>query len=231
MEIKLNAHADGLHRCSWCGQGEAFADYVHYHDNEWGMAELSGGMPSDAAAQRPSQRPYEHRLFEKITLEGFQSGLSWLTILRKRERFRQVFAQFDFEQVARFGEADVARLLGDAGIVRHRGKVASAINNAQRVCSLLDKSGPGALARLVWAHEPSAAQRPAHLTPEVAATLAQTDQSLALSKTLKKLGFSFVGPTTMYALMQSMGVVNDHLEGCHSRAQAEAARSAFVRPG
>ena len=243
MEIKLIAHPDGRHRCSWCGEGAAFADYAAYHDTEWGMAELAhtlgaahahaaSGTGTTALAQNaPAQRPYEHRLFEKITLEGFQSGLSWLTILRKRERFREVFCDFDFERVARFTPADAERLLSDPGIVRHRGKVASAINNAQQVCKLLDERGPGALARLVWAHEPTPAQRPARLTPEVAGALAQTDQSLALSKALKNQGFSFVGPTTMYALMQSMGVVNDHLEGCHSRAVAEAARAAFVRPG
>jgi DNA-3-methyladenine glycosylase I len=172
----------------------------------------------------------EQRLFEKITLEGFQSGLSWITVLRKRDRFREVFAGFDFEKVARFGDKDIERLALDAGIIRHRGKIVSAINNAQRVCELIDKQGVGALAKLIWSHEPSPQARPKRITPEVAGTLGQTAESLALSKALKKLGFSFVGPTTMYALMQSMGVVNDHLEGCHARALVETARSQFKRP-
>jgi DNA-3-methyladenine glycosylase I len=213
MALSLLTHADGIHRCSWCGQGDTFEDYIHYHDNEWGMP------VSD-----------EKRLFEKITLEGFQSGLSWITVLRKRERFREVFAGFDFEKVARFSEKDIDRLVLDAGIIRHRGKIVSAINNAQRVCELIDEQGPGALARLVWSFEPHDKLRPTRLTPEVAVTLTQTDQSLALSKALKKRGFSFVGPTTMYAFIQSMGVVNDHLEGCASRRIVEAVRKAFKRP-
>ena len=173
----------------------------------------------------------EKRLFEKITLEGFQSGLSWLTVLRKRDRFREVFKAFDFEKVARFTEKDIERLLQDAGIIRHRGKIVSTINNAQRVCELIDKQGPGALAKLVWSHEPAAKARSKKITPAVAMTLTQTDESVLLSKTLKKLGFSFVGPTTMYAFMQSMGVVNDHLHGCHAQAQVDAARKVFQRPG
>jgi DNA-3-methyladenine glycosylase I len=136
MPLSLIHHPDGLHRCSWCNQGEAFADYMHYHDHEW-------GMPVDN----------ERRLFEKITLEGFQSGLSWITVLRKRERFRAVFAGFDFEKVARFTDKDIERLVQDVGIIRHRGKIVSAINNAQRVCALIDSQGPGALAKLVWSHE------------------------------------------------------------------------------
>jgi DNA-3-methyladenine glycosylase I len=213
MALSLLSHADGIHRCSWCGQGDTFKDYIHYHDNEWGMP------VSD-----------ERRLFEKITLEGFQSGLSWITVLRKRDRFREVFASFDFEKVARFSEKDIERLVQDAGIIRHRGKIVSAINNAQKVCELIDEQGSGALAKLVWSFEPSPKQRPAKLTPEVAVTLTQTEQSLALSKALKKRWFSFVGPTTMYAFIQSMGVVNDHLEGCASRKVVEAARKAFTRP-
>jgi DNA-3-methyladenine glycosylase I len=211
--LSVIAHGDGARRCSWCNQGEAFADYIHYHDHEWGMPVAD-----------------ERRLFEKITLEGFQSGLSWITVLRKRDRFREVFAGFDFEKVARFADKDIERLVQDAGIIRHRGKIASAINNAQRVCELLDKEGPGALAHLLWAHEPTAAQRPRNITAEVASTLGQTEQSWALSKVLKKRGFCFVGPTTMYALMQSMGVVNDHLAGCDTRARVEAARKVFKRP-
>jgi DNA-3-methyladenine glycosylase I len=213
MAVSILSHADGTHRCSWCGQGDTFKDYIHYHDKEWGMP------VSD-----------EKRLFEKITLEGFQSGLSWITVLRKRDRFREVFAGFDFEKVARFTEKDIDRLVLDAGIIRHRGKIVSAINNAQKVCELIDEQGPGALAKLVWSFEPTVKQRPTKLTPEVAVTLTQTEQSLALSKALKKRGFSFVGPTTMYAFIQSMGVVNDHLEGCASRKVVEAARKAFKRP-
>jgi DNA-3-methyladenine glycosylase I len=214
MPLSIIYHPDGHARCSWCNQGEAFVDYIHYHDNEWGQPVAD-----------------ERRLFEKITLEGFQSGLSWITVLRKRDRFREVFVGFDFEKVARFSEGDIERLVLDAGIIRHRGKIVSAINNAQRVCDLIDERGPGGLAKLVWSHEPPPKARPKKITPEVASTLAQTDESLALSKALKKLGFSFVGPTTMYALMQSMGVVNDHLHGCHARALVDAARKAFQRPG
>ena len=214
MPLSLLHHPDGHARCSWCNQGEAFADYILYHDNEWG---------------RPVAD--ERRLFEKITLEGFQSGLSWITVLRKRGNFRAAFSGFDFEKVARFDSADIERLVLDAGIIRHRGKIVSAINNAQRVCDLIDADGPGALAKLVWRHEPPTKARPKKITPEVASTLAQTDESLTLSKALKKLGFSFVGPTTMYAFMQSMGVVNDHLHGCHAQLKVEAARKGFQRPG
>ena len=206
MALTLIHHPDGLHRCSWCGQGEALADYVHYHDHEWGMPVAD-----------------ENRLFEKITLEGFQSGLSWLTVLRKREHFRKVFKGFDFEKIARFGDKDIERLVLDAGIIRHRGKIASAINNAQRICELMDKQGLGALARLVWSHEPA-------VQPKPGTAQSQTPESQALSKTFKKMGFSFVGPTTMYAFMQSMGVVNDHLKGCHHRAVVDAARKDFKRP-
>ncbi len=213
MPLSLIQHPDGHHRCSWCNHGEAFTDYIRYHDAEWGQPVAD-----------------ERRLFEKITLEGFQSGLSWITVLRKRDRFREVFAGFDFEKVARFGAPDIERLVLDAGIIRHRGKIVSAINNAQRVCDLMDGHGPGALAKLVWSHEPSAKSRPKKITPALAGTLSQTPESQALSKALKKLGFSFVGPTTMYAFMQSMGVVNDHLHGCHAQKNVEAARKEFVRP-
>ena len=214
MPLSLLHHEfDGLHRCSWCGHGGASADYIHYHDQEWGLPVAD-----------------ERRLYEKITLEAFQAGLSWITVLRKRERFREVFRGFDFALVARFTDKDVERLLQDAGIIRHRGKITSAINNAQRVCDLLDKRGPGALAALVWQHEPAATTRPRKITPAEAATLGQTSESAALSKALKKLGLRFVGPTTMYAFMQSMGVVNDHLEGCAFRAPVDAARQAFMRP-
>ncbi len=213
MPLSLISHTDGQHRCSWCGQGDAFADYIAYHDHEWGMPVGD-----------------DRKLFEKIILEGFQSGLSWITILRKRDRFRQVFASFDFEKIARFTPQDIERLVLDPGIIRHRGKIVSAINNAQHTCDLIDQQGPGALAKLVWAHEPAASTRPTHITPQVASTLTQSAASVGLSKALKKRGFNFVGPTTMYAFMQSMGVVNDHLEGCAHQAQVQAARAAFVRP-
>jgi DNA-3-methyladenine glycosylase I len=208
MALTITAHEDGMKRCSWCG---TLPDYMQYHDTEWGLP-----VADDA------------RLFEKITLEGFQSGLSWLTILRKRDAFRKAFANFDAAKVARFTDKDVARLLGDAGIVRHRGKIESTINNARRVCELKDEVG--SLAAYVWRFEPPQRSRPKRITPAVAMTLTQSDESLALSKDLKKRGFSFVGPTTMYAFMQSMGVVNDHLHGCHARDVVESARTAFARP-
>lgn len=190
--------ADGKPRCWWCGQDE---EYQRYHDAEWGF---------------PVQE--DHRLFEKIVLEGFQSGLSWLTILRKRENFRRAFAGFDFHQVAAFGEAEVARLLQDAGIVRHRGKILSTINNAQRAILLAKEFG--GLAPYFWQFQPKANARPTVFTKAVLTQLGQTPESLALSKDLKKRGWTFVGPTTMYAFMQAMGLVNDHLEGCHVRPKA-----------
>jgi DNA-3-methyladenine glycosylase I len=199
---------DGLVRCWWHGNKP---DYLAYHDAEWGRP-----MADD------------HRLFEKICLEGFQSGLSWLTILRKRENFRTAFAGFDFDRVAEFGEDDIARLLGDAGIVRHRGKIVSTINNAARARALRDEFG--SLAAYFWRHEPGPEERPARCDHASVAPLAQTPGSKALSKDLKKRGWSFVGPTTVYAFMQAMGLVNDHLEGCCMRATVEAQRNAFRRP-
>jgi DNA-3-methyladenine glycosylase I len=204
MQISLIQHADGQHRCSWCGRGDAFADYIDYHDNEWG---------------RPVKD--DRLLYEKIVLEGFQAGLSWITVLRKREHFRYVFKQFDFEKVARLTEVAVERLVLDVGIIRHRGKINSAINNAKKVCDLIDAKGPGALTALIWSHQPLAVQRPKKITPEVAATLTQSEASVGLSKQLRDLGFSFVGPTTMYALMQSTGLVNDHLDGCNRQKTCE----------
>ncbi|ODV41322.1 3-methyladenine DNA glycosylase [Cupriavidus sp. UYMMa02A] len=186
-------------------------DYCHYHDNEW-------GFPVDD----------DRRLFEKLCLEGFQAGLSWLTILRKREAFRKAFANFDIEKVARFGERDIQRLLGDAGIVRHRGKIEAAINNAQRAAELLETEA--SLAAYFWRYEPDPASRPKLLTPDVLRTMATSPESTALSKDLKRRGWRFVGPTTMYALMQAMGLVNDHQEGCCARAEALRARKAFKVP-
>jgi DNA-3-methyladenine glycosylase I len=205
----LLAGDDGVARCSWSGSAP---EYVRYHDEEWGFP------VSD-----------DTRLFEKICLEGFQSGLSWLTILRKREAFRRAFAGFDPARVARFGARDVARLLGDAGIVRHRGKIESAIGNARRVDAVVEEFG--SLAAYVWRFEPSADARPQRLTWAILARMATTAESVALSKDLKRRGFTFVGPTTIYAFMQAVGIVDDHLDGCAIRPLAERARARFRRPG
>ncbi len=205
----LGPGPDGRPRCAW---GLSAPEYVRYHDEEWGFPQ------SD-----------DVRLFEKLCLEGFQAGLSWLTILRKREAFRRAFAGFDLEAVARFGARDVARLLRDAGIVRHRGKIESAIHNARRACALVDEAG--SLAAHVWRFEPDAAARPRRLTCAVVRAMPTTPESTALSKDLRKRGFTFVGPTTMYAFMQAVGIVDDHLDGCAIRPRAEKARRAFPRPG
>ena len=186
---------DGLARCWW---GASAPDYAAYHDAEWG---------------RPVTD--DQRLFEKICLEGFQAGLSWLTILRKRASFRRGFADFEFGRVARFTSRDVTRLLNDAGIVRHRGKIESTINNAQRALDL--RESHGSLAAYFWGFEPDPKSRPKRLTRAVLMTMVTSPASIALSKDLKKRGWTFVGPTTMYAFMQAMGLVNDHLQGCHCR--------------
>ncbi len=201
--------AEGVSRCWWGGGADPA--YRAYHDDEWGTP-----VTDDV------------RLFEKLTLEGFQAGLSWLTILRKREAFRQAFAGFDYRRVARFGPRDVERLLGDASIVRHRGKIESAINNARRAEELVDEAG--SLAGFVWRFEPADSARPGRLTREALGELSQTDESRALAKELRRRGWTFVGPTTVYAFMQAMGLVDDHLEGCASRPRVEAARAALVRP-
>jgi DNA-3-methyladenine glycosylase I len=208
MTDHLTRTPDGVSRCFWCGTDPL---YVAYHDEEWG---------------RPVAD--DRRLFEKIVLEGFQAGLSWLTILRKRENFRRAFDDFDIARVARYDQKKVRSLLADAGIVRHRGKIESAINNAQRASDLIDAEG--SIAAFFWKFEPPAKDRPKRLTWEVLKTMGQTRESVALSKELKRRGWSFVGPTTMYAAMQAMGVVNDHLHGCTHRAFAERERSAFRRP-
>jgi DNA-3-methyladenine glycosylase I len=199
---------DGVVRCWWPGTDPL---YVAYHDREWG---------------RPVAD--DRRLFEKLCLEGFQSGLSWLTILRKRENFRSAFADFDIEEVARFGDREIEHLLTDAGIVRHRGKIASVINNARRARALQDEAG--SLAAFVWRHEPAPAARPARVDRTALCAMTSTPESTSLSKALLKRGWSFVGPTTVYAFMQSMGLVNDHVEGCAFRDEVEAERAAFVRP-
>ena len=193
---------DGLPRCRWCGGAPEF---LSYHDQEWGFP------VSD-----------DTRLFEKICLEGFQSGLSWRTILVKRDRFRQAFLGFDFNKVARMGPADVDRLLQDAGIVRHRGKIEAAINNAARAQELVAEAG--SLAAFFWRHEPK---------PGLAAhaqTASTSDTSTFLSKELKRRGWKFVGPTTVYAFMQAMGLINDHTHDCMIRPKVEKARAAFKRP-
>jgi DNA-3-methyladenine glycosylase I len=190
---------DGKTRCFWCGDDPL---YVAYHDREWGFPQRD-----------------DRRLFEKICLEGFQAGLSWITILRKRESFRAAFADFDFERMARYGKRDVTRLLGDAGIVRHRGKIESAIHNAKRAIELVEEQG--SLARYLDQYH---ADRPFRGWVPV------SDESKALSKDLRKRGWSFVGPTTMYAFLQSVGLVNDHANGCDFRAAAERARASVRAP-
>jgi DNA-3-methyladenine glycosylase I len=208
MSEGLIVGEDGKARCAWHG---GLADYAVYHDGEWG---------------RPVRD--DVRLFEKICLEGFQSGLSWLTILRKRENFRNAFAGFDFTNVARFGKRDVTRLLADAGIVRHRGKIESTINNAKRAIELVEEAG--SLAAFVWRYEPPAKSRPKHLDWATLRTMSTTPESVALSKALKQRGWSFVGPTTIYAFMQGVGIVNDHVHGCFRRNEIERERMAFERP-
>ena len=199
--------ATRLQRCFWTDGSEL---YDAYHDDEWG---------------RPVTD--DIRLFEKISLEGFQAGLSWITILRKRERFRAVFDGFDFHKVAKYAERDVQRLLADAGIVRHRGKIEAVIHNAARAIELQREFG--SLSRYFWQYEASTEGRP-RLTPEVLRTFITSPESVALSKDLKKRGWKFVGPTTMYAFMQAMGLVNDHQHDCHVRADVEAQRKALARP-
>lgn len=193
---------DGKPRCSWSASA---LDYVRYHDDEWGYP------VSD-----------DRRLFEKICLEGFQSGLSWLTILRKREDFRRVFHGFDFERVARFSTRDVERLLKDASIVRHRGKIEAVINNARKARKLAGEFG--SLATYFWRYEPDQATRPDVITWDVLRGMTTSPEAIALSKDLKKHGWAFVGPTTVYAFMQAMGLVNDHLHGCFVRELAGSAR-------
>ncbi len=194
---------DGKARCRWC---DAAPEFLDYHDNEWGYP------VSD-----------DRRLFEKLCLESFQSGLSWRTILAKRDNFRKAFENFDFNTVARFTERDVERLLDDTGIVRHRGKIEAVINNAQRARELVEQEG--SLAVFIWRYEPD---------PETLAepqSVSTSAESIALSKELKKRGWKFVGPTTVYAFMQAMGLINDHAEGCTFRVKADKARKAFKKPG
>ena len=205
MSAATRVGADGLVRCWWPGDDEG---YIAYHDREWG---------------RPVTD--DDRLFEKLCLEGFQAGLSWLTILRKRDNFRAAFRGFDIAAVAAFGPGDVERLLGDAGIVRHRGKIASAVNNAGRALEAIEEYG--SLAAYVWGWEPASGTAP---PTSVEALPASTPESAALAKDLKRRGWTFVGPTTVYAFMQSMGLVNDHIEGCFARSECESERPALIRP-
>ena len=204
----LAAGPDGQLRCAW---GVSTADYVAYHDAEWGFPVVD-----------------DRRLFEKLCLEGFQSGLSWLTILRKRDAFRAGFANFEIAKVAAFGARDVKRLLADAGIVRHRGKIESAINNAKRALEIVAEHG--SLAQYVWTFGPPSSERPRKLTLAALRRMASTPTSNRLSNDLKRRGWSFVGPTTVYAFMQAMGLVNDHLDGCVIRPPAEAARTTSRSP-
>ena len=199
--IPIDTGPDGQTRCKWC---LATDRYVHYHDHEWGFPVHD-----------------DRRLFEKISLEAFQSGLSWYTILVKRDNFRAAFAQFDFHQVAKFDESDVQRLLNDAGIVRHRGKIEAVIHNAARAIEMVAQEG--SLAAFFWRYMPA--------TPNDGTVLqAQTPESQALAKALKQRGWKFVGPTTAYAFMQSMGMVNDHAPECVTRAAVDAAKKSFQLP-
>jgi DNA-3-methyladenine glycosylase I len=197
---------DGVRRCWWA---DSAPEYRSYHDTEWGFPVVD-----------------DVSLFEKLSLEGFQAGLSWLTILRKREAFRRAFAGFDFERIARFGERDVARLLADASIVRNRAKIAAVINNAGRTLEL--RQSDSSLAAFVWRYEPAPrSQRVGRAAPLEAA---QAPEAGSLARDLKRRGWRFVGPTTVYAFMQAMGLVNDHLDGCHARPKVEQARARLVRP-
>jgi DNA-3-methyladenine glycosylase I len=197
------AWPDGRPRCQWAG---AAPEFLEYHDTEWGFPVVD-----------------DRRLFEKLCLEGFQAGLSWRTILAKRERFRAVFCEFDYDRVAEFTDDDVERLLGDPGIIRHRGKIEATVNNARRARELVVEQG--SLAAFVWGFEAG----PTHLaSPQTASTSAE---SVALSKDLKRRGWRFVGPTTVYAFMQAMGLVNDHAEDCVIRLEVQRRREGFQRPG
>ena len=195
------AGPDGKSRCRWSG---AAPEFLAYHDTEW-------GFPVDD----------DRRLFEKLSLEGFQSGLSWRTILAKRENFRAAFHDFDYDRIARFTERDVAHLLKDEGIVRHRGKIEAVINNSRQARELVKREG--SLAAFIWRYEPKQLAKPQ--------TVSTSADAIALSKDLKKLGWKFVGPTTVYAFMQAMGLINDRVAGCVIRSKVERARKSFKRPG
>jgi DNA-3-methyladenine glycosylase I len=199
---------DGRKRCFWCGSAP---EYLAYHDVEWGFPVRD-----------------DRRLFEKLCLEGFQSGLSWITILRKRESFRAAFANFEMDKVARFGPAKVRELLEDASIVRHRGKIEASIQNAKSARAIRDEHGT--FAAYVWKFEATPSNRPKRINRALLSTMTTSAEAIAMSKDLKKRGFAFVGPTTVYAFMQAMGLVNDHLDGCLVRDEAERRRKSFTRP-
>jgi len=203
MSTEIIVGPDGKSRCRWCGDAPEF---LAYHDTEWGFP------VSD-----------DHRLFEKLSLESFQSGLSWRTILSKRENFRAAFHHFDFDRIARFTQRDIDRLLKDEGIVRHRGKIEAVINNARQAKELVKREG--SLAAFLWRYEPDAK----HLAKPQTASISA--ESIALSKDLKKMGWKFVGPTTVYAFMQAMGLINDHVADCVIRKKVDSARKRFKRPG
>ncbi len=198
--------ADGKRRCGWSGAAAGFPEYLHYHDTEWGFPVAD-----------------DRRLFEKLCLEGFQSGLSWRTILAKRDNFRRAFCGFDFDRIARFRSRDVERLLRDQGIVRHRGKIEAVLNNARRALEMIDAER--SLAAFFWQFEPDRGN------PGLPQSRSVSSESTALSRALKKRGWKFVGPTTAFAFMQAMGLINDHAEGCFVRARVARARESFQRPG
>ncbi len=208
MDDGIQVGEDGRPRCWWPGDDPL---YVAYHDDEW-------GRPVDD----------DRRLFEKLCLEGFQSGLSWLTILRKRPNFRRAFAEFDPATIADFDDGDVERLMADAGIVRNRAKILATINNARRYAELVAETG--SLAAYLWSFEPDAASRPAALDHATLMTFGVSAESTAMSRDLRRRGWAFVGPTTAYAAMEAMGIVNDHLDGCWVRPEVERARAEFTRP-
>ena len=199
---KTTIGTDGKCRCAWC---DSAPEFNAYHDTEWGFPVTD-----------------DRRLFEKICLEGFQSGLSWRTILTKRENFRAAFEGFDFHKLATFDDKDVERLLQDAGIIRHRGKIEAAINNAKRACEMIEREG--SLAAYFWRFEPDADE------VAIPQTMSTSPTSIALSKDLKKRGWKFVGPTTVFAFMQAMGLINDHADGCFLRPEIDDIRRSFVRP-
>jgi len=200
---KTTIGTDGKCRFAWC---DSAPEFNAYHDTEWGFPVTD-----------------DRRLFEKICLEGFQSGLSWRTILTKRENFRAAFEGFDFHKLAAFDDKDVERLLQDAGIIRHRGKIEAAINNAKRACEMIEREG--SLAAYFWRFEPDADE------VAIPQTMSTSPTSIALSKDLKKRGWKFVGPTTVFAFMQAMGLINDHADGCFLRPEIDDIRRSFVRPG
>lgn len=208
MALELIRGRDGLHRCGWCGDD---ALYQAYHDDEWGMPVTD-----------------DRRLFEKLCLEAFQSGLSWRTILVKRENFRHAFHGFDWRAMAAMDEADVQRLLQDAGIVRHRGKIEAVLHNARLMPELI--ASEGSLARFVWSFEPAPESRPHEVDADWLRANTTSTASTAMAKALKRRGWRFVGPTTVHAFMQSMGLFNDHLAGCHAQARVTSARAMLPRP-